>query len=145
MQKSWIAFAFVAPLALLAAGCGGGGAAGGATSSAVTGKVVSVDGQTYDLGGIEVTCANDGTVVTTAADGSFSVDVPSGETLHLRFHDRSAAGTAPALPNCSELGDTRTAASPRTSGSDPAELATTGTPTLIASNGGKPNPSYREG
>ena len=62
--SSWVAFAFVGPLALLAGGCGGGGSTG-AAASAVNGKVVSVDGQAFDLGGIEVTCTNDGTLVTT--------------------------------------------------------------------------------
>jgi hypothetical protein len=49
-----------------------------------------------------------------------------------------------AMPAVSS-GSTNSAASPHTSGNEPARAATTGTPSDIASSGGMPHPSSREG
>ncbi len=51
----------------------------------------------------------------------------------------------PAAIASGSSGSNRTAASPHTSGSEPAAAAATGQPHAIASTGGRPNPSYRLG
>ena len=54
---------------------------------------------------------------------------------------RASASTAPAAIAPGSCGSKRTAASPTTSGNEPALDAATGQPHAIASTGGRPNPS----
>jgi|GEM_PF-6696705 len=79
--------------ALLLPACGGGGAAGGAGSPQVLGKVTRRTGSEAGLGGVVVTCGNTGEVDVTAMDGSFSFDVPSGETITVTVRDGTIAVT----------------------------------------------------
>lgn len=105
MRKTLWIVALAAGVASLLPGCGGGGASADAAAPQVQGKVVSRNGASSDLGGIEVTCENTGATVTTAADGSFVLEVPGGATVRVRFSDPLAAGLADGLPDCAESED----------------------------------------
>jgi hypothetical protein len=68
--------------------------------------VLSRQGQPALLGGVEVACLNDGVTVTTDADGTFTLDVPGGVVVRVRFTDPLDPGTAlPDLPPCGERDD----------------------------------------
>ena len=58
---------------------------------------------------------------------------------------RASASRTPAAIASGSSGSKSTAASPQTSGSEPARDAATGQPHAIASSGGRPKPSYRLG
>jgi hypothetical protein len=79
--------------ALLLPACGGGGADGGSGGPQVLGKVTRRTGSEAGLGGVTVTCGNTGEVDVTALDGSFSFDVPSGETITVTVRDGTLAVT----------------------------------------------------
>lgn len=87
-------------LATLLAACGGGGA-GGLAPAQVQGKLTAVGAQGPAASGIQVVCENDGVTVSTGSDGSFSLEVPTGEVLRLRFTD-PAGGAAAPLNGCDE-------------------------------------------
>jgi hypothetical protein len=71
----------------------------------IQGRVLSRDGQPLLLDGIGVECLNDGVTVTTEEDGSFTLEVPSGVIVRVRFTDPLDAGAIPGLPICHENGD----------------------------------------
>ncbi len=79
--------------ALFLPACGGGGADGGAGGPQVLGKVTRRTGSEAGLGGVTVTCGNTGEVDVTSMDGSFSFDVPSGETITVTVRDGTIAVT----------------------------------------------------
>lgn len=101
------ALSFTVACSFGAGGCGGGGGQGAAPAAGplVVGKVVSRDGQPLLLDGIAVECVNDGVTVTTGADGSFTLEVPGGVVVRVRFTDPLAVGVFPDLPPCHENGD----------------------------------------
>jgi len=102
---SRILLGLFAILGVLLAGCGGGG--GPATTFTVTGRVLSVvsDGPVNPSARIQV----GGTTATTnAADGSFTIQVPSG-TTSLTVDTLSSFGvfvfTVPSITADSDVGD----------------------------------------
>ncbi len=78
----------VAASAFLLAGCGGGGGSGGGTSqgtAAVKGVLLTVDGSTSSLGGVQITNPRTGVTATTASNGTFDLgNLPAG-TITLRL------------------------------------------------------------
>jgi hypothetical protein len=107
-MRTTLAAALGLSLALGAGGCGGGGAAPPTTQGPqVVGQVLSRQGQPTLLQGIEVECLNDGVTVTTGPDGSFTLDVPGGVVVRVRFTDPlNGVETLPfPLPPCGEWDD----------------------------------------
>ena len=79
-------------LTLTLGGCGGGsGGTSGAPDAVVLGKVVSVDGSTANLDGVEIATTDGSAKATTDETGTFRLAVRSGERIRLRFDDPNSA------------------------------------------------------
>jgi hypothetical protein len=77
-------------------GCGGGagGVAGPVPDAVVLGKVVSVDGSTAQLHGVQVATSDGSSQATTDGAGTFRLEVRSGERLRIRFDDPNTASAS---------------------------------------------------
>ncbi|MFM8979595.1 MAG: hypothetical protein ACKOSS_03935 [Planctomycetia bacterium] len=108
-MRTRASFLALATLSLLLAACGGGGGSGG--SATVQGKVVLNNAVGQSVAGLTATCLTTGQSVTTGEDGSFSFDVPTGETVLVKVVDASQAPAGSGGFGCSNGGSTGTVAS----------------------------------
>ncbi len=93
-------------LTVTACGGGGGGGGGGGSTSTLSGRIVTRNGSTANLGGVSVTFVRTGQTVTSNANGSFGFgSVPTG-TIALRVNDPSLSmATIETLGNDDPPGD----------------------------------------
>jgi hypothetical protein len=93
-------------LSTTACGGGGGGGGGGSGTSTLSGRIVTRNGSTSNLGGISVTFLRTGQTVTSNANGSFGFgSVPTG-TVALKVTDPTLSmATVQTLGNDDPPGD----------------------------------------
>ena len=103
-----ISILFFAATLLVGAGCGGGGGGGGggsAGTATLSGRVITRNGTTSNLGGVGITLVGVGSD-TTSSDGTFAFGLVPAGTLVLRINDPLAARVAAAtVRTAAEGGD----------------------------------------
>lgn len=93
-RSSWFG-ACLAVFLLPACGGGGAGGGGGATAPlALRGQIVTRNGSTHSLGGVQFSLRESGDTVTSKATGAFALDAPVGLVLHLEVKDPLAPSTS---------------------------------------------------
>ena len=107
MRLRWLATLALSLGLLSTTACGGGGGGGGGGgTSTLSGRIVTRNGSTANLGGISVTFLRTGQTVTSNANGSFGFgSVPTG-TIALQVTDPTLSmATVSTLGNENEAGD----------------------------------------
>ncbi len=119
-------------LSTTACGGGGGGGGGATGTSSLSGRIVTRNGSTANLGGVEVTFLRTGQTVTSNANGSFGFgSVPTG-TIGLQVNDPAVMTTVQTLGNDDPPPATTTATTATTTRSTTATTTTRATTTATS-------------